>query len=68
MSKISVTLKVEGLVTFQEAADALEVTRPNIYHLIESGKLHAFYIGETPYVPSYEVERLKGNNHRKENT
>lgn len=59
MSEISIKFQVKGLVTFYKAADILGVTRPNIYHLVEIGKLHRIDIGETAYVLMDEVNRLK---------
>ncbi len=63
--KIAVSIQVEGLVDFYKAAEILQISRPHIYWLIETGKLHRIDILGTSYVPLFEVEAQKKNGKSK---
>lgn len=56
---VELTLKVENLVTFTQAAKILGVSRPTIYNLIAKYKLHPLTIGRNRYLMREELEFLK---------
>jgi excisionase family DNA binding protein len=66
---ITIKLQVDGLLSFVEAAKILGVTRPMIYNMIETGKLHRVDIEaeNKACVIADEVERLKRNSKSKNN-
>ncbi len=59
VAKISVQIEVPELVTFSEAAEILGYSRPSLYYMVETGRLHRIDIGGSPYLPRVEVEALK---------
>ena len=59
MADVSVTLRIEGLLTFEQAAEILRMKRPSVYYLVETGKLHRVNIEERGYLLRAEVERLQ---------
>ena len=60
-----ITLDVQNLMTFTEAAHVLEVSRPTVYNLVEKNKLHPLSIGNNRYLLREEVEQLKERLNKK---
>jgi len=56
-----ITLKVENLVNFTEAASLLGVARTTVYNLVAKYKLHPVIIGRNRYLLREELEFLKKN-------
>jgi excisionase family DNA binding protein len=59
VAKITFSTEVPELLTFSEAAELLGMSRPNLYNLIDTGRLHRINIGNSGYVLRVEVEGLK---------
>lgn len=53
-------LKVENLVTFTDAANILNMSRPTVYNLVARYKLHPVTIGRNRYLLREELEFIKG--------
>ena len=53
------TLKIENLVTFTEAARRLGVSRSTVYNMVARYKLHPVAIGHNRYLLSNELEFLR---------
>lgn len=53
------TLNVENLVTFAQAAEELGVSRPTVYNLVEKYRLHPVAIGKNKFILREELEALK---------
>lgn len=54
-----ITLAVENLVTFTEAASMLAVTRATVYNLVRRNKLHPVVIGRNRYLLRNELDSLR---------
>jgi len=65
-SMAEITLRVEDLVTFTDAAKILGVVRATVYNLVARHKLHPVIIGNNRYILRNELEILKGVTGRKE--
>jgi len=54
-----VKLQIENILTYQQAAKLLQVSRPTVYLLIRRGDLHSLQIAGRHFLMKEEVERLK---------
>jgi len=61
-----ITLQVENLVTFSEAAKILGVVRATVYNLVAKHKLHPVVIGNNRYILRDELEILKRASDRED--
>ena len=53
-----VKLQIENILTYQQAAALLGVSRPTIYLLIRKGELHSLQIAGRHFLMKEEVQRL----------
>ena len=53
-----ITLKVDNLLNYTEAAHKLGITRATIYAMIQRGELHPLVVADRRYLVKDEVERL----------
>ena len=56
-----ITLNVQNLIGFTQAAKILRVSRATIYNLVARNKLHPVAIGRNRYLLYEELESLKAN-------
>lgn len=63
MDMTELSIHTSDLVTFTEAAQMLQVSRPTIYNLVLKNKLHPVVIGSNRYLLRTEIERLVGEKH-----
>ena len=54
-----ITLNVQNLINFTEAAEILQVSRPTVYNLVARFKLYPVAIGRNRYLLREDVEQLK---------
>ncbi len=59
VAKVSLQIDVPDLLAFSEAAEILGVSRPAVYAMIESGRLHRVNLGDSGFVLRAEVEKMK---------
>ncbi len=59
-----ITLKIENLVTFTEAASVLGVARSTVYNLVTKFKLHPVTIGNNRYLLREELEFLNSETEK----
>lgn len=59
-----VGLRAEDYLSYQQAADMLNVTRPAIYWMVDNGKLQSKEIGGKHFVLKDEVEKLQKERER----
>jgi len=56
---MQVKLTVEGLITYEQAAEILGVSRPAIYWMEKQHKVHPIFIAGKRFLEKSEVDRLK---------
>ena len=56
--KLLLTIKMEGLLSFEEAAQRLGKRRTSIYYLLRRNGLHIIRIERRPFLLEFEVEAL----------
>ena len=56
--ELFITMELKGLLSYNEAAALLGVTRPYVYTLVKSGRLRAVSVGKCPLLLEFEVEIL----------
>ncbi len=57
----TITIKTNDLLSVAQVAQELQKPKLTIYRWIDSGKILSLRLGNTLYVPTSEVERLKAN-------
>jgi excisionase family DNA binding protein len=59
MDMTELTIKTDDLLTCNQAARILGVSRPTVYNMIERYQLHPVLIGRNRYLLRGEIEGLK---------
>jgi len=54
-----ISLKVNNLMNFSQAAEYLGITRQSIHNYVRRGKLHPISIGKSRFLLVEELDRLK---------
>ena len=53
-----IVLTTDDLLTLQDAARLLGITRPLLYHWDKIGKVHILKISSRSFLPKHEIEAL----------
>ena len=59
MAKVKVNAEVEGLLSVEDAAEALGRSRMTLYRWIKKGKIISFRFNGRTLIPNVEIERLR---------
>lgn len=62
MKDQTITLRVSGLLTYDQACEALGISRPTLYERLKAGRLHTLAIGGRNFLLASEVDFLKASD------